>query len=68
MSKFTICPTPRYYAAYTIAIGCTVGAMLYALIFLKDSRTMRPAEAIKEAEVIAREIPDGPERAKKKDG
>ena len=57
-----------YYAAYTIAIGCTVLAMLYALFFLKDSRTMRPAEAMKEAEAIAKEIADGPEKAKEKDG
>ena len=55
-----------YYAAYTIAIGCTLGAMLYALLFLKDSRTMRPDEALKEAELenpnVNSEIPDPDEK------
>ena len=64
MIKYSI-SSLGYYAAYTIAIGCTVGAMLYALIFLKESRTMRSVDAIKEA---AEEMPDVLNRVKEKDG
>ena len=42
--------------------------MMYALIFLKDSRTMRPAEAMKEAEVMAKDIPDDFKRTEEKEG
>ena len=53
-----------YYAAYTVAIGCAVTSMLYAMLFLKDSMAMRPVEALKEAETN----PDGPDKSKEKDG
>ena len=48
-----------YLGNFGIAMGCAIAAMLWAMLFLKDSRTMRPTEVlqerinIEEEEVIA---------------
>lgn len=37
-----------YVAHFSLAMGCAMAAMLYAIIFLKDSRKLRPPQAMRE--------------------
>ena len=39
-----------YIAHFGISMGCAMAAALYAALFLKDSRKMRPKEALEEME------------------
>ena len=39
-----------YIAHFGISMGCALAAVLYAVLFLKDSREMRPKEALEEME------------------
>ena len=39
-----------YIAHFGISMGCALAAVLYASVFLKDSRNLRPKEAIEEME------------------
>ena len=53
-----------YIAHFGISMGCAMAAVLYAAVFLKDSRKMRPKEALEEMEArkaMMADLQKGPE-------
>ena len=53
-----------YIAHFGISMGCAMAAVLYAAVFLKDSRNMRPKEALEEMEArkaMMADLQKGPE-------
>ena len=51
-----------YLGNFGIAMGCAVAAMIWAMLFLKDSRTMRPTEVEREGTEMKEDVANSGEK------